>query len=162
MDPWIPVTDPKIIRRLGKTLEEISELTGVLALIEDGNSGLKPLLKDEIADVHAQIDETLQALYDRPPFESVLKQHAVNPVSLPPLIAACASVSNVAARSLIQGLDGCCPESGTSNLDRFLDALKRLFVELELLARSMRLDDGAITSRRAAKRARMQQWEAAL
>lgn len=65
--PWKPTTDIKELKRLGKTLEELGELSAVVArcIIQgareiDPSSGEMNLdrLRKEIADVYAQLEET--------------------------------------------------------------------------------------------------------
>ena len=68
MSKWEPETDPRILRRIGKTGEELSELLRVIQrMIIQGYHGVDPetglpnedaMLK-EIADVYAQLDETV-------------------------------------------------------------------------------------------------------
>lgn len=69
MSKWMPETNPSILRRIGKTDEEIHELGKVLArIIIQGMAGVDPstgvpnraALTDEIADVYAQLDETVE------------------------------------------------------------------------------------------------------
>jgi NTP pyrophosphatase (non-canonical NTP hydrolase) len=64
MKPWKVVSDPAMQRRLGKLLEELGELTSVVARIGiqgmhevDPSSGKvnRQRLMDEIADVQAQL-----------------------------------------------------------------------------------------------------------
>lgn len=61
--PWKPVTNPKIIKRLGKTGEEASELANIcFRILVQGINGVNPktgvinrkALQDEIADVLGQ------------------------------------------------------------------------------------------------------------
>lgn len=68
---WIPTTDLMQLRRFGKMLEELGELTEVASrCIIQGIDELDPStqrmnrvrLTDEIADVYAQLDETIEAL----------------------------------------------------------------------------------------------------
>lgn len=71
MEKWTPTTDLLILRRMGKLLEELNEL-GVEAsrCIIQGIDKINPSncrpnrinLEDEIADVYAQLDETVLAL----------------------------------------------------------------------------------------------------
>lgn len=78
---WIPDNNPEQARRIGKTLEELSELSGILARISiQGIDGVDPNtgkgnrlhLRDEIADVYAQLyctvaffDFDLRAIHER-------------------------------------------------------------------------------------------------
>lgn len=64
MNPWQPDADPVQARRIGKTLEELSELAAVLARISiQGMYGVDPAsgktnrqrLEEETADVVAQL-----------------------------------------------------------------------------------------------------------
>lgn len=69
MSKWEPETDPKTLRRCGKTGEELAELAKVLNRIviqgyhaedpETGEANAASLTK-EIADVYAQLDETVR------------------------------------------------------------------------------------------------------
>ncbi len=68
MNPWIPEKDPKVLRRVGKTGEEASELAKVCFRITiQGLDGVDPAsgdtnrvcLEKEIADVMAQCDLTM-------------------------------------------------------------------------------------------------------
>ena len=74
MSRWVPDTDPHQTRRIGKTLEELSELAAVLARISiQGLDAVDPgtgktnrqRLHDETADVIAQITCNLRA-FDMP------------------------------------------------------------------------------------------------
>lgn len=65
MSPWTPTTDPRTQRRTGKLLEELGELTSVVARIQiqgideiDPSSGKtnRRRLTDETADVLAQVE----------------------------------------------------------------------------------------------------------
>lgn len=65
---WDTETDPKTLRRCGKTGEELAELAKVLnRIIIQGYYGKDPetgeanseMLSKEIADVYAQLDETV-------------------------------------------------------------------------------------------------------
>ena len=67
---WVPTTDLMTLRRFGKMLEELGELTEVASrCIIQGIDELDPStqrynrvrLIDEIADVYAQLDETIDA-----------------------------------------------------------------------------------------------------
>lgn len=67
---WVPTTDLMTLRRFGKLLEELGELTEVASrCIIQGIDELDPStqrmnrvrLVDEIADVYAQLDETIEA-----------------------------------------------------------------------------------------------------
>ena len=71
MQKWEPETNQRVLRRVGKTGEEASELLKVLQrIIIQGYSGSDPetgetnqeSLTKEIADVYAQLDETVEAL----------------------------------------------------------------------------------------------------
>lgn len=69
MNPWVPDDDPAQARRIGKTLEELGELTQALARVniqginanhvETGKPNLQ-WLQEETADVLAQIYCNLQ------------------------------------------------------------------------------------------------------
>jgi hypothetical protein len=68
---WIPTTDLLILRRMGKLIEELSELSAVASrcVIQgidetDPSSGIvnRLRLESEIADVYAQLDETVARL----------------------------------------------------------------------------------------------------
>lgn len=70
MQPWAPTLTPHQTRRAGKTLEELSELSAVLARVQiqgldeiDISSGKtnRQRLTEEIADVMAQIPLTIDA-----------------------------------------------------------------------------------------------------
>lgn len=70
MNPWKPDADPVQARRIGKTLEELSELGAVLARISiQGVDGVDPAsgktnrlrLHEESADVMAQIACNVEA-----------------------------------------------------------------------------------------------------
>ena len=74
MSPWMPTTDPRELRRLGKFMEELGELQAVVGrcLIQgideiDPSSGKtnRQRLIDEIGDVSAQTALTI-ALYGLP------------------------------------------------------------------------------------------------
>lgn len=65
MNPWTPDPCPKQARRIGKTLEELAELSKILARISiqgldavDPKTGVSNLqsLQEETADVQAQIN----------------------------------------------------------------------------------------------------------
>ncbi len=67
MSPWIVTTDPKSLRRLGKTIEEMGELIAVLGrVIIQGIDEVDPSsgdtnrlrLRKEMADVLAQVELT--------------------------------------------------------------------------------------------------------
>ena len=71
MNPWVPDADPHQARRIGKTLEELSELSCVLARISiQGMDGIDPAsgksnrerLIDETADVLAQCYRNMHKL----------------------------------------------------------------------------------------------------
>lgn len=71
MNKWMVETSPKILRRVGKTGEESSELSKTcFRIVLQGFDGLDPktgqpnfeALLDEVADVYAQLDVTTQAL----------------------------------------------------------------------------------------------------
>jgi NTP pyrophosphatase (non-canonical NTP hydrolase) len=71
MQRWLPDADPRQARRVGKTLEELSELAAVLARISiqgldsvDPSSGKtnRVRLQEELADVQAQIACTVLTL----------------------------------------------------------------------------------------------------
>ena len=68
---WQPTTDRMLQRRMGKTGEELGELSAVVCRIQiqgideiDPSSGKtnRMRLEDEIADVQAQLDETIARL----------------------------------------------------------------------------------------------------
>lgn len=70
MNPWQPDADPHQARRVGKSLEELGELTGVLARISiQGMDAIDPAsgktnrqrLHEETADVLAQIERNVEA-----------------------------------------------------------------------------------------------------
>lgn len=74
MNPWMPIADPMMQRRLGKTAEELSELLGVIARI--GIQGIDEIdpasgktnrqrFHEETADVIAQINCNFRA-FDMP------------------------------------------------------------------------------------------------
>ena len=74
---WTPTTDLMILRRMGKLQEELSELSVVASrcIIQgidevDPGSGLvnRLRLEKEIADVYAQLDETMDRLELRSDF----------------------------------------------------------------------------------------------
>lgn len=69
--PWEPITDPKLIKILGKLGEESSELsTSIFRCLIQGLDEREPVtgklnrewLEDEIADVMANITNTLRRL----------------------------------------------------------------------------------------------------
>lgn len=71
MNKWEPESNPKILRRVGKTGEECSELLKVInRIVIQGYDGIDPdtaehnsaALTKEIADVYAQLDETVENL----------------------------------------------------------------------------------------------------
>lgn len=71
MSKWIPTTDLLMLRRMGKLQEELSELGGVAARcviqgideVDPGSGDVNRLrLEQEIADVYAQLDETISRL----------------------------------------------------------------------------------------------------
>ena len=71
LSKWIPESDPMILRRVGKTSEEASELVKVCSRITiQGMAGVDPAtgvpnreaLTKEIADVMAQCDVCIDAL----------------------------------------------------------------------------------------------------
>lgn len=68
---WVPINDPMLQRRMGKTGEECAELGAVVARI--GIQGIDEVdpssqktnrqrLEEEIADVYAQLDECINRL----------------------------------------------------------------------------------------------------
>lgn len=68
---WVPTTDLMMLRRMGKLQEELSELGGVAARciiqgideVDPGSGDVNRLrLEQEIADVYAQLDETVARL----------------------------------------------------------------------------------------------------
>lgn len=68
---WQPTTDRMLQRRMGKTGEELGELSAVVCRIQiqgideiDPSSGKKNRLRlqEEVADVYAQLDETVARL----------------------------------------------------------------------------------------------------
>lgn len=68
---WVPTTDLLILRRMGKLMEELGELSSVAArCIIQGIDEIDPASQDsnrirleqEIADVYAQLDETVTLL----------------------------------------------------------------------------------------------------
>ena len=68
MEPWTPETHPATLRRVGKLGEEAAELSKVcFRIVTQGSDGVDPRtkqsnveeLKKEIADVYAQLDETV-------------------------------------------------------------------------------------------------------
>lgn len=72
MNPWVPDTDPRQARRIGKTAEEVAELGAVLARISiqginatDPSSGKTNFqrLWEETADVMAQIECNMRSLF---------------------------------------------------------------------------------------------------
>jgi NTP pyrophosphatase (non-canonical NTP hydrolase) len=72
MSPWQATNDPMMLRRMGKTGEEAGELLAVTSRIIiqgideiDPSSGKtnRQRLQEEIADVYAQLDCTIDALY---------------------------------------------------------------------------------------------------
>lgn len=72
MSPWQVTTDPKLLRRMGKTIEEAGELVNVAGrVIIQGIDEIDPgtgksnraRLLDELADMQAQIDCTCQLLF---------------------------------------------------------------------------------------------------
>lgn len=71
MNKWTPTTDLMMLRRMGKTSEELGELQTVVARcviqgideIDPGSGKVnRQRLLDEIADVYAQLDCTVDAL----------------------------------------------------------------------------------------------------
>jgi len=71
MSKWVPISDPMLQRRMGKTGEECSELGAVVNRIQiqgidevDPGSGKtnRQRLEEEIADVYAQLDENIARL----------------------------------------------------------------------------------------------------
>lgn len=71
MNKWVPTTDLMMLRRMGKLQEEMSELGAVASrCIIQGIDEIDPSsqkvnrkrLEDEIADVYAQLDETVSRL----------------------------------------------------------------------------------------------------
>lgn len=71
MNPWAVTRDPKLLRRMGKLLEELGEASSVASrVIIQGIEEIDPSsgqanrrrLVDELADVQAQIDETRELL----------------------------------------------------------------------------------------------------
>lgn len=65
MSPWQVTTDPKQLRRLGKTAEELAELQKVIARVQiqgidgvDPDSGVsnREAMQKEVADVAAQVE----------------------------------------------------------------------------------------------------------
>lgn len=65
MSPWLVTTDPKQLRRLGKTAEELAELQKVIARVQiQGIDGVDPdscvsnreAMQKEVADVAAQVE----------------------------------------------------------------------------------------------------------
>lgn len=71
MNKWVPESSPRILRRIGKTAEEASELTKVCArIIIQGHAGIDPatykcnlhMLAEELADVQAQINCCVESL----------------------------------------------------------------------------------------------------
>lgn len=71
MNQWTPITDKRLLRRFGKLLEELGECTEAAArCIIQGPEEIDPKtlrknidrLADEMADVHAQIVCTIEAL----------------------------------------------------------------------------------------------------
>lgn len=70
MNPWVPDTTPHQKRRVGKTIEELGELLGVLGRLDiqaidaiDPGSGKtnRQRVQEEIADVMAQLPLTIDA-----------------------------------------------------------------------------------------------------
>ena len=70
-DQWLPESNPLVLRRIGKTAEECGELLKVLGrLNSQGLDGTDPesgvvnrlALAQEIADVYAQLDVTIERL----------------------------------------------------------------------------------------------------
>ena len=68
---WVPTTDLMMLRRMGKMVEELGELGSVAArCIIQGIDEIDPgtgeenreRLRNEIADVYAQLDETVARL----------------------------------------------------------------------------------------------------
>ena len=84
MEKWTPETDGATLRRAGKTAEEASELIKVLQrIIIQGYGGRDPetgepnedALAEEIADVYAQLDETVKAFNLNPDFIARRRDH---------------------------------------------------------------------------------------
>lgn len=80
---WIPTTDLMLLRRMGKLSEELGELQSVAArIVIQGLDGVEPKtskanlvwLSEEIADVYAQLDETVSRL--QLPFDEILRRRA--------------------------------------------------------------------------------------
>ena len=71
MSRWVPISDPRVLRRLGKLLEELGELVAACGrAIIQGLDGIDPAsgetntlrISKETADVMAQISCTVNAL----------------------------------------------------------------------------------------------------
>lgn len=174
---WRPTRDVTTLRRLGKLGEEIGECGAVavcylvgLSKGDDLSYALQPRLAEEIADVHAQIDETCARLNIR------LEAH-IQPgidLALPPMSTSGPAIElghlvqwlhvagGIGSRCIIQGLDGVDPASGTANRVRLGAALRLLRECLIRSTQSLALNAEAIEARRAGKRAYMQMLEASL
>lgn len=70
MNPWMPERDPFVLRRVGKTGEEVSELAKVcFRIVIQGINGIDPATHEtniqemvkEMADVMAQIELNIEA-----------------------------------------------------------------------------------------------------
>lgn len=75
MNPWVPIKDPKVQRRFGKTLEELGELTSAVSrCLIQGIDECEPVtgkpnrqwLLEELADVEVQTLRILRMLQMSP------------------------------------------------------------------------------------------------
>lgn len=163
---WVPLSDPLILRRLGKTQEETCELTEVIATIlntprqlDAGVCRLELAMSDEIADVYAQLDVTVGTL---PGLTKDAARWDEQSSALHNVIKAGAKLGRVIARCVIQGLDGKDPETPDTNLDQLSVAIANMYGALNGLVKRMELDEEAIQRRRVQKCEFMLELEAPL
>ncbi len=163
VSPWTPMRDPVDLKHLGKLLEELAELVEVATayLMPRGMASVETEFEDELADVMAAI-----SLVERRFGLSI----AGNPETWGPitaddglivtLIARLALASKVAARCVIQGMEGRDPQSGQCNSAWLERCLRRVVGPIGRVIDGYGLDRDHIVARAITKMARLRAWHA--
>lgn len=155
---WIPTTNLLMLRRMGKLIEELGVLSEVIVQIQSGVWFAEDQLTKEIADVLAQLDETVGSIEGLRKLTVSWSDHQSSPYVY--MLNANATLSAVAARCVIQGIDEVDPSTQETNHVRLERHIGKAYGAIDSAIRRFGLDTEFIDRRRHAKRSAMQEWEA--
>ena len=154
--PWVPISDPRTLKVLGKFVEELGEcVEAAIQRVHRSTDDHTDALQSEIADVLCNIELVDEHLcLNWPRFHGKAETGS----AMIHLIASLGGCIAATARCIIQGVDECEPSTGTPNREWLFEAITHVRRYCVAAISNYDLDPDAIDARMTFKRGHLTRW----